>query len=70
MVADMIRQRKREKGLDHFGLAMKMGGNRDEDYVVDLLEGRVRPTTQDLDVFENELDPPRDVLDFAFFGRF
>lgn len=64
-----MRRKKREKGIEYWDLALKMGGT-DEEYVVDLLEGRVQATTKDLDVFEKELDLPRVVLDYVFDGRF
>lgn len=69
MLADMNRSKKKEKGIEYFDLAIKMGGT-DEDYVVDLLESRAKPSMKDLDVLEVELDLPRIILEYAFYRRF
>ena len=69
LLAEMVRRKKREKGIEYWDLALKMGGT-DKEYVVDLLECRVQATTKDLDVLEKEFDLPRVILEYAFFQRF
>lgn len=70
MLTDMIRSKKKEKRIDYFELATKMGPTRDEDYVTDLIEGRVRPTEKDVKVLKEELGLPQVVLDYISFKKF